>query len=814
MKAVILAGGLGSRMSEETHLKPMVEVGERPHPCRSEDAARSPMFSMIVPAFNAESTLARCIASIACQTEAPPFEIIIVDDGSSDKTVEIATALAYADPRILVLKTTSNGGPGVARNLGVEHARGDWVCFADADDLLEPGYFSALETALGDGSPDLDILAFNAVLVDALTGNTLKKVIRIDLGLVRGPNRVTDYLQDRIDRSVIHYSFRRSFLLENRIVFRAGLHEDVDYTFHALLQARRVSIVDRPLYRKIDTPNSIINSLSRRHINGFFDALDTILELAVREARWEQCRQPYLTGIINVTATRLVALISSKVNKLEETGEILLVLHRRVKQTFAKAGFMQPLPIQARGFRTKYRIIFDTFLDAMRCGEPINNLIEKITDLMSKSWSCYDLHHSIFLGPGEIRTCCKRYTHEGRLKGDVVLLRGDSENFSFTYDDIRQAKNNLHLEINRDNSDDCQGCPFLRFENWGTPLDQGVKYLSFEHHSLCNMRCTYCSEIYYGGRKPTYDVSFFIENLKQKDALRNIEYIVWGGGEPTVDPAFPAQARKLADGITGIKQRIISNATLYSETLSTLLREDRALMVTSIDAGNEKSFNSIRNYNNFNKVIENIKRYAEKGSHNIVLKYILLPENSSFEELSDFSKIIIQHGLSSCNFQISCNFKSNHIDIHQLASIIYLHHLLQELGVRYIFLDDLIWQRLLNISPEILLRLKEQLGNDVYSNTIQPIPKSGVVIWGTGGQAQLMQQKSNFFRHAKIAYYVDPRESTWGKTLDEIEIRPPTSLLENDLPVFIAAVQSTPQILDQFEAMGLPRSRLIRKLVL
>ena len=91
--------------------------------------------SVIIPAYNVEQTIKRCIMSIINQTYVN-LEIIVINDGSTDKTGEICQFLSETDPRISII-TTSNCGPSRARNLGMRMAKGRYLCFADADDYLE-----------------------------------------------------------------------------------------------------------------------------------------------------------------------------------------------------------------------------------------------------------------------------------------------------------------------------------------------------------------------------------------------------------------------------------------------------------------------------------------------------------------------------------------------------------------------------------------------------------------------------------------------------------------------------------------------------
>ena len=91
----------------------------------------STLVSIIVPAYNAEKYIADAIESVLRQTY-PYFELIIVDDASTDRTAEVVQS--FSDQRIKLIRHTSNKGPGAARNTAIEAARGKWIAFLDADD--------------------------------------------------------------------------------------------------------------------------------------------------------------------------------------------------------------------------------------------------------------------------------------------------------------------------------------------------------------------------------------------------------------------------------------------------------------------------------------------------------------------------------------------------------------------------------------------------------------------------------------------------------------------------------------------------------
>jgi glycosyltransferase involved in cell wall biosynthesis len=111
----------------------------------------APRFSVIIPAYNASATLAETVASVRAQTYAD-WELVIVDDGSTDDTLALAESFAAADARIRVV-TQANRGSGGAYNTGVREARADLLVMLSADDLLLSGHFAAMDTLI-EAHPD------------------------------------------------------------------------------------------------------------------------------------------------------------------------------------------------------------------------------------------------------------------------------------------------------------------------------------------------------------------------------------------------------------------------------------------------------------------------------------------------------------------------------------------------------------------------------------------------------------------------------------------------------------------------------------
>ena len=98
--------------------------------------------SVVIPAYNAAGVLSQCVSSVLAQ-EGVEVEVVIVDDGSADDTLAVATGLAEADPRVRVV-SKPNGGVSSARNAGLDAATGEVVVFVDADDALVPGALASV----------------------------------------------------------------------------------------------------------------------------------------------------------------------------------------------------------------------------------------------------------------------------------------------------------------------------------------------------------------------------------------------------------------------------------------------------------------------------------------------------------------------------------------------------------------------------------------------------------------------------------------------------------------------------------------------
>lgn len=180
------------------------------------------MISIITPVYNAEKTLKRCVDSILKQSYAD-WELLLVNDGSTDDSTELCRQYAQADSRIRVFEK-ENGGASSARNMGLDNARGEWIAFCDADDWVDENWLELFVAHLR-AEVQMVVQGFNDVGGNwhgADTGvNFCGSVQNVILDLAS--TRVLGYLWTKIIRSDIVETYGLRF--DPRLVFR----EDEDF---------------------------------------------------------------------------------------------------------------------------------------------------------------------------------------------------------------------------------------------------------------------------------------------------------------------------------------------------------------------------------------------------------------------------------------------------------------------------------------------------------------------------------------------------------------------------------------------------------
>ena len=188
------------------------------------------MVSFIIPAYNCENYIRKCIESIIHQNE-PSFEILIINDGSKDATPAILDEYAKLDTRIRVFHT-ENGGPSRARNLGLDNAIGDWIIFVDADDWVDKDILTKLDL-YRNNVPDIVFWGFKRCYEDNKTEVCMLKGFNVAFDN-KSINQQLSYLLNTKEE-FFGYScnkiYKRSIIEKFNIRFQEGLNFREDELF-------------------------------------------------------------------------------------------------------------------------------------------------------------------------------------------------------------------------------------------------------------------------------------------------------------------------------------------------------------------------------------------------------------------------------------------------------------------------------------------------------------------------------------------------------------------------------------------------------
>lgn len=214
------------------------------------------LLSVIVPVYGVEDYLNRCVDSILGQSYRN-LELILVDDGSPDRSGEICDRYAAADSRVRVIHK-ENGGLSSARNIALDTFTGDYVTFVDSDDFIEPETLRLMAEALE--QHEADIVCVGNWEVDSETGEKTLGICPSRSQCVTGEEMVGKiFLWDGCDSAVCDKLFRRE-LLEHYRFPQGKVCEDVAVTYRIILEAERVYLMDQPLYNYFQRPGSISHS--------------------------------------------------------------------------------------------------------------------------------------------------------------------------------------------------------------------------------------------------------------------------------------------------------------------------------------------------------------------------------------------------------------------------------------------------------------------------------------------------------------------------------------------------------------------------
>lgn len=292
--------------------------------------------SVIIPCYNVENYIDKCLASVINQTY-KDFEIILIDDGSTDNTLNKCIEWKNKDRRI-VLVSKKNEGLGETRNLGISMAKSEYVTFLDADDWWDSDYIFKMIQGSQKGKNDLVVCDINIVYKTKICEENKISKIRLPYGNI--DIKKEKYLLSKARTQAWGKLYKKSLFIKNNIKEPMHAYEDVATTPYIVAKANSVFHVNKPMYFYFkNREGSIINRFS--FIDDLLLSLEEVTELFKRDNLFDEYKYE-LRRILWGELCFLYRMLDTKFkdNDMEKKLELCKKCDKIVYETFPELQFI------------------------------------------------------------------------------------------------------------------------------------------------------------------------------------------------------------------------------------------------------------------------------------------------------------------------------------------------------------------------------------------------------------------------------------------------------------------------------------------
>ncbi len=291
------------------------------------------ILSIVIPVYNVEDYIEKCL--ISCSSQDIPksdYELIVVNDGSPDKCLEICERLLPSIENMTIVSQENKGLSG-ARNTGLKHAKGNYIWFVDSDDWVENNCLGGIISSIKVNQSDVFWLGHDVVsndkVIDAFVPNKLEQSIS-------GEEFFINHLEGLF--YIWKFIYKREFLLNNNLTFYEGiLYEDLEFTPRALNVAKSCFTLPTIYYHYLMRDGSIINNFKVKNLENrffIFDRLINFMEIGeVSKGFSQKC-------------FRLI--ISSAISTLRTSARSNLKLTNNVKEIIVRIKIKQFLSLSSK----------------------------------------------------------------------------------------------------------------------------------------------------------------------------------------------------------------------------------------------------------------------------------------------------------------------------------------------------------------------------------------------------------------------------------------------------------------------------------
>lgn len=290
--------------------------------------------SIIVPVYNVEIYLNKCLTSIICQ-DIPykEYEVIIINDGSTDGSLEIAQQFGEKYSNVKILSQV-NKGLSATRNRGFQEAQGKYVWCIDSDDWIEPNCLNRLIELCE--SNNVDILSIDWFKVNNKVAHLLKTKTKYVREVINGKE---GFIEDKYQNPAQLYIYKKEFLSKNNLSFSPGIfHEDMEFTPKAIYLANRLMFSGESVYYYLQREGSIVNKINPKNCYDLLTISELLLDFMVKAIEKDQERIiMYRKAFVSL---KISAVMAKKLARNKETTEIFKIINE--KKTIVKKVMSDP----------------------------------------------------------------------------------------------------------------------------------------------------------------------------------------------------------------------------------------------------------------------------------------------------------------------------------------------------------------------------------------------------------------------------------------------------------------------------------------
>lgn len=265
-----------------------------------------PKVSIIVPFYNVERYIEKCLETLVNQT-LEDIEIILVNDGSKDKSIEIVNKFLEKYPEKLVYFEKENGGLSDARNYAIPYAKGEYIAFLDSDDYVEKDMYEKMYQLAKEENSDM---------VECDFYWEYPEKTKIDTGAIYNGKKE---MLEKVRVVAWNKLIKREILEKAKIEFPKGYrYEDVEFTYKLIPYLEKVSFLKKPCIHYIQRENSISNSQNER-TKEIFDVLDHVIryykEKGIYDEYKEEIEYIYTRYLLCSSLLRMVKIEDKKIRE-------------------------------------------------------------------------------------------------------------------------------------------------------------------------------------------------------------------------------------------------------------------------------------------------------------------------------------------------------------------------------------------------------------------------------------------------------------------------------------------------------------------